>query len=236
MKLLISFTLTIMLSFSVLGQSFEILETSRIHSGTVGEKISAKIPIRNLTDAPIQIVIKRVGETIGTTQSSFICWDGECLEAKETEIPLSKKIESRETSRKFITELEAGLVPGVSTVKYLIYNRDNPADAIEHEVNFTIEEETASNALFVSDDLQLDEIYPNPVTEFAIINYQLKNVDVEAKIVLHNVLGSIMDEYDLLPYENKLKITTDRFNPGVYFYTLYIDGDGVTTHKLVIRK
>ena len=226
----------LVLSLAAWGQSFEVLETRRIHKGIVGQKITAEIPIRNLTDQPIQIIIKRVDETIGTTQASYICWDGECLDAEGKELPLSKKIDRLETSKKFVAELDAGLVPGVSTVKYVIYNRDSPSDMIEFEVNFTIEEELTSKALYVSDDLQLDEIYPNPVTEFAIINYLLKNVDVKAKIVLHNVLGSIIDEYDLLPYESKVKITTDSFNPGVYFYTLYIDGDGVTTHKLVIRK
>lgn len=236
MKALFSFTLILILSMTVQAQSFEILETKNVYQGAVGERITAQIPIKNLTNNPLQLIIKRVDKTIGTSQSNFICWDGNCLDSEINETPLSKKIEAKEITKEFTSELDAGLVPGVSTVKFLIYNRDNPSESVEYEVNYTIVEKEASKALFNNADLQLDEIYPNPVTKFAIISYELKNIDIQAKIVLHNVLGSIVEEYELLPYENKIKIITENMNPGVYFYTLYLDGDGISTHKLVIRK
>ena len=43
-------------------------------------------------------------------------------------------------------------------------------------------------------------------------------------------------EFILKPLEKELKIPTIEYNPGVYFYTLYIDGEGVITKKLVIRR
>ncbi len=236
MKSLLSTTLLLFLAFVCQSQSFEVVETHQVFKGNVGEQVKAKIGIRNLTDHPIQIVVKRLEKVIGTSQKTFICWSGDCITPDQDQLPLSKRISPKETSLKFESVLEAGLVPGISSVKYLIYNRDVPEESLVYEVNYTIEEEDNSKTLFSSPKIKLNDIYPNPVTDFAIIDYNLFDEDIKAKIVLHNVLGSIVGEYELAPFESKLKIKTEEFNAGVYFYTLYLDGDGVMTHKLIIRK
>lgn len=218
------------------GQSFEIKEAQGTYRGEIGNTMEVPIKIKNLTDSPIQIVVKRVDKVIGTSQSSHFCWGDNCFDDKVDQIPLSQRIQVGETSDKLISVLETGLVAGISTVKYLIYNRDTPSDAVEYEVNYTIEEDLGNNVIFSSPDVKINEVYPNPANEFAIFDYNLTNEDIEAKIVMHNVLGSIVGEYELVYLETKLKIITENMNPGVYFYTLYIDNDGMMTKKMVIRK
>ena len=236
MRALITSTLILLTTLVAQTQSFEVMDRNHVFKGKVGEKIEAEIPIRNLTSRPLQLIVKRIDQVIGTSQSVFICWDGNCSDKNDDQLSLSKKVTAFETSHKLKSILDAGLAPGISTVKYLIYNRDNPSDAVEIEVNYTIEEQITAKALFTSDDIVLSEIYPNPVTDFAIINYNLINENIKAKIVFHNVLGSVINEYNLSPYEKRIKIITEDLNSGVYFYTLYLDGDGVATHKIVIRK
>ncbi|MEQ8475708.1 T9SS type A sorting domain-containing protein [Fulvivirga sp.] len=236
MKMFFSAVLILISGLFLQAQNFEVAETSEIFKGKVGEKIVAQIPIKNLSDRPIQLVIKRLDKVIGTSQTTYFCWDGQCQPSTQDILPISKRLSASETSLKLESVLEAGLVPGISSVKYLIYNRDNPAEAVEYEVNYTIEENDEGKILYSSADVKLKDIYPNPITEYAIIDYELINENTNAKIVLHNVLGSVVGEYVLAPYESKLKINADEFNPGVYFYTLYIDNDGVITHKLIIRK
>ncbi len=181
-------------------------------------------------------MVRRIEKVIGTSQTNFFCWDGECYDANIDELPLSKYISPGETSDKFESILETGLVSGISSVKYLIYNRDNPTDAIEYKMNYTVEERTQSNILFNSPELIINEVYPNPVKEYAIIDYNVYDQELKAKIVLHNVLGSVVGGYDLPYLKTKLKINTEDFNPGVYFYTLYIDNDAAFTRKLIIRQ
>ena len=217
-------------------QSFEITESKTNYKGNVGDEISAIIPIKNTSDKPIQVYIKRLTQVIGTSQNNYFCWGTECYEPSIEQIPLSKKINPGETSLKFKSVLETGLVPGFSTVKYLIYDRDNPADAIEYEITFTVEDEAYSNSLFANRDINIHDVYPNPAEDFAVVEYNIINSDVDVKLVLHNVLGSIVSEYKLPLLEKKLKLSTEDLNPGVYFYTLYIDNDGVMTRKLVVKK
>ena len=236
MKTLLSTALSIILTLNSWAQSFEVIETKQIFKGKIGEKITAQIPIRNLSTEPLHLIVKRLGKVIGTSQKTYFCWDDQCLNSDQDQLPISKRVGSLETLNKLESVLEAGLVPGISSVKYLIYNRDNPSESLTYEVNYTIEEDFDRKSLYSSSEIRLNDVYPNPVTEYAIIDYNLTNSDVKAKMVFHNVLGSIVSEYELVPFESKLKVNTTDFNSGVYFYTLYIDGDGVMTHKLIVRK
>lgn len=217
-------------------QNFEVVEQSGTYKGKIGQQISAPIKIKNLSKKPIQIIIRRIDQVIGTSQETFICWGADCYGSEVNQLPLSKKIEPGDVSSEFQSVLEAGLVEGYSTVRYLIFDRDNPGDAVEYEITYAIEDVSEKKIIFTSEDVRINDVYPNPVVDFAIVDYNLLKDDVKAKIVIHNVLGSIVGEYELAYLENRLKIKTDTFNPGVYFYTLYIDSDGVMTRKLIVRK
>jgi hypothetical protein len=40
-----------------------------------------------------------------------------------------------------------------------------------------------------------------------------------------------------MPYnERSIKILADNLSAGIYFYTLYIDNEGVMTRKLIVKK
>ncbi|MDH5365576.1 MAG: T9SS type A sorting domain-containing protein [Cyclobacteriaceae bacterium] len=218
-------------------QDIEIINAlGRTYHGGLSEEIVAPIKIRNNSDAAVYVFVKRIDDNIGSTQSTNFCWGDECFDKEVNKLPVSKKIESGETVESFLSVLQAGLVSGFSTVKYQVYTRSNPSLVIEHEITYVVEDKERSNTLYSSEELILNEVYPNPVKEYAFIDYQINNSDTETKIVIHNVLGSEIGDFVLNPLEKELKIPVIEYNPGVYFYTLYIDGDGVITKKLVIRR
>ena len=41
---------------------------------------------------------------------------------------------------------------------------------------------------------------------------------------------------ELSAFEDRAKIQTDEFVSGIYFYTLYLNNNGVLTRKLIVRK
>jgi len=217
-------------------QSFEIIGGQGTYKGEIGKAIQVPIKVKNLTDQPIQIVVKRIDQVIGTSQSSYFCWGDDCFDAEVEQLPLSQRVGVEETSDKFVSVLETGLVAGISTVKYLIYNRDIPSDAMEYEVNYTVEEDLGNNVIFSSAQIKINEVYPNPADKYAIFDYNILDEEVDAKIIMHNVLGSIVGEYELSFLETKLKVITENMNPGVYFYTLNLDNEGIMTKKMIIRR
>lgn len=220
----------------VRAQSFQLVDAPNVLDVTIGERVVLPITIQNKTDRPLQLMVKRVDKILGTGQTNYFCWGGECYEPETERIPVSQRLDARVASDKFKIILETGLNSGFSTVKYQIYDRDNPMDIIEYEITFNIVERRSANRIFESKAIRLNDVYPNPVKDIAVVDYNLIDRDVKAKVVIHNVLGSIMAEYELPYLENKVKIQTSEFNAGVYFYTLYLDNDGVMTRKLIVRK
>jgi hypothetical protein len=205
-------------------------------SSEVGTTTTTTIRIQNTSNHIINVGVEKIDENIRSSQISKFCINNECSETNIVENQSIIKLLPGQVYTGFSTTLETGLVPGISSVKFLFYNLSNTGESIEVEINYSIEEKAKEGVLYSSDVVELSDAYPNPVRDKAIFNYTYINPDKEAKIIVHNVLGSIISEFSLSAYESQLIIPVDSYNPGVYFYTLYIDNEGVATKKMVVRK
>lgn len=213
-------------------QSFEISKTEIYTKGKIGERIEIPLSIKNLTNEPLSIVVQRSENNIGNGQASFICWDKDCAENTS----LHKKINSQEVANQIIATFEAGLAGGYSSVKYLVFNRQNPQDALVVTIHYTIEEPFLNEEIYKSKKVSLTDVYPNPVSDNLYINYKMLDPQADVRIVIHNVLGSVVKEYPLEAMESKAKINTSELNSGVYFYSLTVDNETVLIKKFVVRK
>jgi len=230
------------LSFASHGQSLKIIDTSTNLRGTIGDEIRTPLKIKNTSDQPVYYTISLIKEQIGSSQKSFLCIDNDCdrgniaqRSANNSDI-IIRKLMPGTIDESIVAVLEAGLVQGVSSITYQFVNVKHPEDFVQVELQYEVEEPAKEGLLYSSLNVDLSDVYPNPVTEYAIFDYKIKNDSKEAKIIIHNVLGSVAGEYKLNPFEQQLKISVQDYNPGVYFYSLYIDNEGVATKKLVVRK
>jgi hypothetical protein len=78
-------------------------------------------------------------------------------------------------------------------------------------------------------------IYPNPASGIAHVEYMLALNIREAKIIIYNILGNVVKEIELSKTSNKVEISVQNVNPGVYFYSLELDGVKQSTKRLVIK-
>jgi hypothetical protein len=90
--------------------------------------------------------------------------------------------------------------------------------------------------LFESTELRVTKVYPNPVTmgNHAFIDYKMIQ-DIKAKVTVRNVLGRVVQEYDLQNGSHIIKIPTSECNPGVYFCVLSINGKAKKGQKIIIK-
>ncbi len=93
-----------------------------------------------------------------------------------------------------------------------------------------------ASRFYSNPELVVQNIYPNPASNVAILKYSVFSSETEAKIIVHDLLGSMTKDYLLNPFEKTLKIDTQDFKEGVYFYTLYTEGENKVTKKLIIKK
>lgn len=229
--------LVVLLFFSgfwLSAQSFEIGAIQDTYRGTIGDVVKAPLKIKNTSDRTITLVVRKIQQQIGSTQKNFYCIDNNCLDQKVNDVMV--RIDPGQTFNGLQFALDAGLVPGLSNIRYFIFNRANPSFYSELDLSFLIEEKSANDNIYQSKNIQLHDVYPNPATEHAFANYKILNDKIKAKIRLRNLLGNIVAEYDLIPSENFLRIRTDELSSGIYFYSLYVDNESVMTRKLIVKK
>lgn len=222
------------LSLGLAAQGFEITDLHDSYRGSIGEVIKVPLGFKNNGTKPITLIIRKASSQIGTSQKNYFCKDGNCAEPDVEDFIV--KVEPGQTLNTLEVALDAGLVPGVSSVRYIAYNKSNPGEALEVELNFIVEEKPEKANIYTSRDITIRDVYPNPASDFAFVEYKVVQDNVKARIILHNVLGNSVGEYDLVSSDTKAKIQTSDLNAGIYFYTLYLNGEAVLTRKLVVSK
>ena len=234
MKKALLFAIIVMSGSWAYGQGFEISPLQESYKGSIGEIIKVPLRFKNTSDKPVTLIIRKVGADIGSTQKNYYCLDNNCLDQKIDDYVV--KIEPGQTLTNFHVALDGGLVSGVSSLKYIAYNKLNPGQSLEVDLNFAVSEKPEKVNIYASRHVTLYDVYPNPAIDHANVAYKLENEQVKVKIQVHNILGNIVGEYELPSLENLVRIKTDDLSAGIYFYTLYIDNEGVTTRKLIVKK
>jgi hypothetical protein len=234
MRKLLLLVMGTIISSCVFAQSFEVTSLQDSYNGFIGEAIKAPLRLKNTSDKAITLIIRNVDAQIGSSQRNYFCLDNNCLDHKVEDFIV--KIEPGQVMNNFQVVLEAGLVSGESSLRYVAFNKYNPGQAVEFDLNFIVEEKPEKQNLYSSRFITLHDVYPNPVVDQAVVDYKMNNDQVKAKIVVHNILGNVVGEYSLPPSENFVRVRTDDLSAGIYFYTLYVENEGVITRKLIVRK
>jgi len=221
-------------AYNVNAQSFEVIGLQETYRGVIGETIKVPLHFKNNTDKTITLVIRKVSNQIGSTQKNYFCIDNNCLDHHTEDYII--RVEPNQVLNSFNVALEAGLAQGVSTIKYIAFSKSSPGDSMEFDLNFMVDERPERPNIYTSEYLILHDLYPNPVKDHAFADYTILNERIEAKIVIHNILGNTIDEYNLPFSENRVKIRAESLSAGVYFYTLYIDNTAVATRKMICKK
>ncbi len=82
-------------------------------------------------------------------------------------------------------------------------------------------------------DIEFSNPYPNPVTTQTKINYFIPFSYNNATIVIRNIIGTTMKEYQILYQEGKITLDFSDFDEGIYFYSLIIDENIFLTKKII---
>ena len=221
-------------TFLLKAQQFEVLPLTQSLIGSTGKTVSIPLQIKNQGEKPQFFIIRLTEDDLRAGQKGYFCLNGNCLSPDITEI--SKRIEGSSTLSGLTYVVETGLATGQSQLTFEFSIKGNPAGSIDWPVTIMVDEKQPKNVVFRSKDITIHEVYPNPVTSTAYIDYELYNEKKAAKIIIHNILGTSMGEQELSFNESRAKILTEDFSPGIYFYTVYLDNEGLITRKMVVRR
>jgi hypothetical protein len=234
MKPLLLLSFFLLSSRAMLSQQSEGLDSHDNYITTYNQVVRIPLRIKNNSDKVQFYVIRKVKGELGDTQKGYFCLNNNCLDAAIGEF--SKRIEAGETLYDLYYTIESGIQTAQTTLKFEYFPKGNLHSIVERNFNVVVEEKQSKAYVFQSREITMQDIYPNPVQDQAFIEYRLHSESVKAKISIHNILGKNMGDYDLPPSETRVRIEAEGLVSGVYFYTLYLDNNGIVTRKLIVRK
>ena len=131
-------------------------------------------------------------------------------------------------------EFELGIAETLGSFDLVFVNSEALRDFFVVEAKYSVSSESKIDSS--NKDVKLGDIYPNPSNRVAQLDYTVVNPKSRAKITVTSFIGNPIAEYELDPTRNSLVIHVADFQPGVYFYTLFVDNKNVVTKKLQVKK
>ncbi|MGD1893565.1 MAG: T9SS type A sorting domain-containing protein [Cyclobacteriaceae bacterium] len=190
--------------------------------------------MRNSSDRAIRLGIKINDPFHRAEQVSSICIGDDCF--TNFDVLEVTTLNPGETLEDVRVEFKAGYDEITRELSVTFYDIESPNRKVTERFKYHIENNFPSGLLFGNELLQISKVYPNPVSSSATIDYTLTDRAGDATISIHNILGDQVMKVSLDRYESSLKLPIDQFTNGIYFYTLQLNGTGVTTKKFVVRK
>jgi len=86
------------------------------------------------------------------------------------------------------------------------------------------------------DENERFKVYPNPSRNYFIVEYNFENQPAEARIILYDQTGRIVDESMLDGQQNQQIIRTSQYSSGMHTISLIIDGKETEKCKIAIIK
>jgi len=191
--------------------------------------------VRNNTGKAMSILVSRERLDMQDETSSQFCW-GLCYPPSTEVSPNSRLImaNSASTDEEFSGHYLPDGVLGPSYVKYKFYNENS----IDVQVSIVIK--YLGSPTGISEEAMMggkvSEIYPNPASQSVSLDYQLTSNVTQASVKIYNLLGAEVKSANLENGGNRLKIDISNLDNGIYFYSIYVNGDAYKTKKLIVQK
>jgi hypothetical protein len=144
--------------------------------------------------------------------------------------PLS--LQNPKALNKFYTSF---LFSAVNSAESTAVNTEGLEKSVERKSPAVEAQMKAEEQLYADGQISVSNIYPNPASEYAEIDYTIAPAVRDAKLIFYNILGSQMNAFTLSKNERKLRVNTKDMPTGLYIYQLSVDGKKVATKKMLVR-
>ena len=227
------FLLLLLPAFAV-AQQVQVLSDGVEFSGKIGASQRKTILLHNESSTAKTYLLKNIRGSVGSSQKMRICFGEQCFDPKKELAKIAVKLAPGEIYTDFYLEFDLGISETMGSFDLVFVNSEALRDLFVVEARYNVTSDP--KAAFSHKDVKLSEIYPNPSSRVAQLDYTLVNPKVKAKISVTSFIGNPIAEYELNPDSNSLVINVSEFQAGVYFYTLFVDNKNVITKKLQVKK
>lgn len=123
----------------------------------------------------------------------------------------------------------------VADFEYCFTNVDDTQD--QTCINITFDTQNVGiDDVFGSNNSGISEAYPNPATSNVRMNYSLKPGWNDASLEVYSMLGSKVQTRNISEQSGTLNLDVSALPAGMYFYALNVDGNTISTKKMLVTK
>lgn len=236
-QLLIFFTwLWLLVPAFAEAQQVRVLSDGVEFRGDLGSTQRKTVIIQNETNQVKTYLLKSLRGNIGSSQRVRICIGDQCYDPKKDLAKIKLTLEPGELLTDLYLDFDMGIAETRGSFDLSFVSESNLRDLFVVEARYEVEDPANRVDEFDYKDIVLSGVYPNPSVRIAQFDYNIKNQSVKARISINSFIGNPIADYELDPERNTLAINVSDFNPGIYFYTLFLDNKNIVTKKLVIKK
>ncbi len=242
-KILLSMAVMLITVFYVNAQSFTLEWNGEVCGDTItltpespeATDIAFEAIFNNLTDVGVNIKVARNEIIMMDSTDSDFCWAGQCYPSWVDTSGNFQYVPAGGSSAEadFVAHYHIHNAVGVSLIEYTFYNNDNPDENVKIVVKFDTDPTTINENILKN--IWLSDVYPNPATNFVTIDYRLPQEVLSANVKVVNILGSIVKEQNVDIRNNNMRMDITDINSGIYFYSLFVNGEVYSTKKLIVR-
>ncbi len=213
-------------------------------TSTSGEHLTTEINVTNTSNTTKVYKLKRYDDVLNTGASAYFCvGGGNCYPPSVTLAPLSVTLTANGTPNdnlhtqnlKYLLDLEEAVTPGISHIRYEIFDQNNPSDVFTFTIYY-------NDVLSVKNNTQalsfVSSVYPNPAVNKAFVNITSQELIDNASITITNSLGTIVSSkyIDLGIGKNTISIDSENLSSGIYFATICSSRQNKIIKKFTVNK
>ncbi len=196
--------------------------------------------VHNNTDNGINVLVARTNiDVLDGTENSFcwpvICWSPMVDTSGQYQfIAAGGQSEDDMFSGHYnYNDINGNPQYGTSLVKYAFFDKDNfeiiDTVYVKYMLGYTgIDENGLTTAV--------SDIYPNPASSFANVDFHLNSTVKSAEIKIVNLVGKVVKTIPLNQKEGSVKVDLNNLSEGLYFYTVLVNGKIEKTKKLIVKR
>jgi len=243
-KILLSLLGIILFSGISFGQGLSLfnLDSSPIPNGSIiyflgdttsGIAITSHVWVKNNGVTTKQVKVRKIETSLIPGSVNSFCW-GACYGSGTYLSPVARTITAGAIdSSGFSGDYFPNGHLGISLITYKFFNVNDTTDSVTVIVSYNA---TAVGISNVSENkIIFSNAYPNPANSYTGFNYNLPQTAMNQKIIIRNLLGSVISEIALSNLEGNAVISTAELKSGIYFYSLMVNDRIFITRKLVVQ-
>ncbi len=243
MKKVLYILLVLALPMVSLAQSVEIIDPILLVEGSLSNTDDNEMDVHwdvvNTSSNVVNISCRREVLTEVDGSRNKFCWGPLCYGWSTDQSPegMDVLMVPGATNSTFHGYYQAQGNAGCTQVKYCFFNINDENDQACVTTVFSVDADCSTVGVEeLTQENMLNNVAPNPVVGLSTFTYSFNGNANNSQIIIYNMVGSVVKEIPLNSNKGAVIIDGRDFETGIYLYALVVDGNKVSTKRMIVAK